>query len=147
MAVDRMREEVARLKPEALTDSFLVEAMQPPPLAELIVGIRQDAQYGMAMTLGSGGILVELVGDARTILLPSGVSEIAAALRSLKVARLLNGFRGRPPANLDIVASTLSQLARFAIERRSQIREIEINPLFIHEHSVCAVDALVAVSA
>jgi acyl-CoA synthetase (NDP forming) len=144
-AVEQMRREVTRLKPQALTEMFLVEAMQPPPLAELVVGIRQDVQYGMAMTLGSGGIFVELVRDARTLLLPSGGSEIAAALRSLKIARLLSGFRGRPAANLDPVAAALCELAQFAIDRRAQIREIEINPLFVYESSVCAVDALVAV--
>ncbi len=53
-AVERMREAVKKAKPEAMSDRFLVEAIAPAPLAELIVGIRQDPQYGLAMTLGSG---------------------------------------------------------------------------------------------
>ncbi len=145
-AVTRMRADVARLKPEGSSDRFLVEAMQPAPLAELIVGIRQDPDYGIAMTVGSGGVLVELVGDARTLLLPASGGEIGAAIGTLKVAKLLRGFRGRPAADLDALAAALGRLAAFAIERKDQIREIEINPLFVYENGVCAVDALVAVA-
>jgi acyl-CoA synthetase (NDP forming) len=146
-AVAQMREDVERLKPEGLSGSLLIEAMQPTPLAELIVGIRQDPHYGLAMTLGSGGILVELVGDARTLLLPATDREIRDTIETLKVAKLLRGFRGRPAADLDALAAALGRLAAFAIERKDQIREIEINPLFVYESSVCAVDALVAVAA
>jgi acyl-CoA synthetase (NDP forming) len=141
-----MRESVRKARPDALSDRFLVEAMAPSPLAELIVGIRQDPQYGLAMTLGSGGILVELVGDARTLLLPATAEDIAGALGSLKVSALLRGFRGRPAADVEAVVQALGRLARFAIERRDAVVEIEINPLFVHEHGVCAVDALVALA-
>jgi acyl-CoA synthetase (NDP forming) len=120
--------------------------MAPAPLAELIVGIRHDPQYGLAMTLGSGGILVELVGDARTLLLPTSAEDIAEALRALKGFALLRGFRGRPAADIDAIVRVLMDLAAFAIAARDEVVEIEINPLFVHQRGVCAVDALVAMA-
>ena len=142
-AAVRMREAVRRHDAAAVTDRFLVESMAPEPLAELIVGIRRDPQFGFVMTLGSGGILVELVGDVMTLLLPSSMSEISAALKHLKGAALLNGFRGRPRADFDILAGSLLQLSEYALAHPDDIAEIEINPLFVYEDRVMAVDALV----
>ena len=95
------------------------------------------------MGLGSGGILVELVGDVMTLLLPSSMSEISAALKRLKGAALLSGFRGRPRADFDILAGALLQLSEYALAHPDDIAEIEINPLFVYEDRVMAVDALV----
>ncbi|MFO1088406.1 MAG: acetate--CoA ligase family protein [Hyphomicrobiales bacterium] len=141
-AVETMRARVAKVKPAAVTDRFLVERMQPAPLAELLVGIRRDAQFGLAMTLGSGGILVELVGDAATLLLPSTADDILRALDGLKVSRLLSGFRGRPAVDRPALAQALLSIAAFAQAHADEIAELEINPLFVYERSVCAVDAL-----
>lgn len=140
--IARMRADVARHDPVAVTDSFLVEAMCPPPLAELIVGIRRDPQFGFAMTLGSGGILVELLGDASTLLLPATSSEIRRALDTLKVARLLRGYRGREAADLDTLAQTLAALGSFVLSREQEVEEVEINPLFVYPDHVIAADVL-----
>ena len=67
-AVARMRVSVAEYAQNAATDDFLVEAMSPPPLAELIVSLRVDPQFGPALALGGGGVLVEIVQDAKTLL-------------------------------------------------------------------------------
>ena len=104
---------MAAFDADAVNDSFLVERMSPPPLAELIVSLRRDAQFGWALTLGSGGILVELVGDAGTLLLPSSPADIQTALARLKVGHLLGGFRGRPRAELAAIAAALHQLCSY----------------------------------
>ena len=119
--------------------------MAPPPLAELVVGIRHDPHFGMAMTLGSGGILVELVGDTCSLLLPTHPDEISAALQDLRVSHLLDGFRGKPAADRAALAAALSRLADFAISRADEISEIEINPLFVYEKDVLAIDCLMQV--
>ncbi|WP_338550428.1 acetate--CoA ligase family protein [Roseovarius phycicola] len=142
-AADDMRDAVARYSDQAVTDSFLVEPMAAPPLAELVVGIRHDAQFGLAMTLGSGGVLVELVGDAVSLLLPAIPEDIEDALNGLRVARLLEGFRGQPTADKNAVVAALCALADFAIAHVDEIAEIEINPLFVYEKGVMAVDALI----
>ncbi len=130
-AATTMRSTVANRAPLAVTDMFLLESMAPPPLAELVVGIRRDPQFGLAMTLGSGGILVELVGDAKTLLLPTGIQDIKSALLDLRVSALLHGFRGRPPVDIDLLASAISGLADYVTAHKDEIVELEINPLFV----------------
>ena len=116
-------------------------------LAELIVGIRRDAQFGLVLTLGSSGVLVELVGDSQTLLLPCTLGDLIAALSKLKVARLLNGFWGRPKADLACLAHSLLALTAFVQARADRFVEIEINPLFLYPDDVLAVDVLLQVSA
>ncbi|MEL6314312.1 MAG: acetate--CoA ligase family protein, partial [Pseudomonadota bacterium] len=146
-AATDMRAAVAWYSERAVTDLFLVEPMARAPLAELVVGIRRDAQFGLAMTLGSGGILVELLGDTVTLLLPSTRAEIAAALESLKLARLLDGYRGGASAEKAAVVAALHGLAQHAMAHRESLVEIEINPLFVYENSVLAVDVLMQLDA
>lgn len=141
-ALATMRAAVHAHDPKALTDRFLVEAMAPRPLAELLVGLRRDDQFGLVMTLGSGGVLVELLADAVTLLLPATPDDIMAALNRLRLARLLAGYRGAPATDLPALADTLSTLAQ-AFARSPKILEIEVNPMFIGQDGVQIVDALV----
>ena len=141
-AVTEMRDRVACYSEQAVTDSFLVETMAPTPLAELVVGIRRDPQFGMAMTLGSGGILVELVGDTVSLLLPAKPADIADALDRLRVSALLRGFRGRPAADQSALVAALAGLADYAMKQADSVMEIEINPLFVYEKGVLAIDVL-----
>lgn len=141
-AVKKMRAEVARTAPEMDTDCFLLEKMAAPPLAELLLDIRADRQFGLALTLSAGGVWVEVLGDAVTLLLPAGEAEILAALEKLKISPLLHGFRGSAAVNRDKLAGKIKGLADYIIANRD-IAEIEINPLFVYAEEVCAVDAVV----
>jgi succinyl-CoA synthetase beta subunit len=145
-ALEEMGARVASHDPAALSDAFLIEAMSPAPLAELVVAIRRDPQFGMAMTLGSGGILVELLGDTRTLLLPAGRDAMRSALDELKVAKLLQGFRGRSKADMEGLLNTLANLADHALAHSETIAEIEINPLFVYDSGVMAIDVLMQVN-
>jgi acyl-CoA synthetase (NDP forming) len=140
-----MREVVASCHAMAVPDVFLVESMAAPPLVELVVGIRRDAQFGLAMTLGSGGILVELLGDTVSLLLPTTQPEISDALDRLRVAALLNGFRGRPAVDRAALVAALARLAEYVVDHHDKVAEIEINPLFVYEKGVLAVDVLMQV--
>jgi acyl-CoA synthetase (NDP forming) len=120
--------------------------MLPPPLAELLVTLRSDPQFGPCLVLGSGGVLTELVGDVATLLLPASADEIAAALRSLRAARLLDGFRGAAKADIAELAQTLLRLCLAFQEERHSISEIEINPMFVYQDRSVAVDALIQVA-
>ncbi len=141
-ALAAMTEAVAPHLGNEKPGAFLVEVMAPPPVAELLVGLRRDAQFGLVLVLASGGVLVELVSDATTLLLPADVSEIEAALGRLKVARLLAGYRGRPPGDRAALVAALQALARFAGAMGEAFVELEINPLFVLEQGVVAVDVL-----
>tara|TARA_B110000037_G_scaffold61477_1_gene75296 strand:+ start:66 stop:1619 length:1554 start_codon:yes stop_codon:yes gene_type:complete len=139
----KMQADVVSYNPQAATDQFLLEAMSPKPLAELIVTLRRDPQFGIALVLGSGGILVELVGDAVTLLLPLSPHDITRAIKKLRVIGLLNGFRGGPQADLEKISLQIHRLCIAYTKHQDEIAEIEINPLFIYSDQVCAVDVLV----
>jgi acyl-CoA synthetase (NDP forming) len=144
-AVARIRDNVRRHKAEALSERFLIEKMIDPPLAELLVNVRADPQFGFAMTLASGGILTELVADAVTVLLPAGRVEFEEALEQLKIAHFLDGFRGGAPVDRAAIIEALSLLADYVCRHAADIVEVEINPLFVLPDRVCAVDVLMRV--
>ena len=143
IATKQMKADVTAYNPKAVTDKFLVEAMSPAPLAELVVTLRGDRQFGAALVLGSGGTLVELVGDVVTLLLPTSPDNIARAVQTLRVGRLLDGFRGRPKADIQNIASEIHRLCVSYLKDYANVSEIEINPLFVYANKVCAVDALI----
>ncbi len=142
-----MQRRVGRHHPHVAASEhrFLVERMAPRPRAELLVGIRNDPGFGLAMTLASGGVLTELVGDAATLLLPAGRAAIAEAINRLKVSRLLGGYRGQQAIDLAQLLDALVRLGEFAQANASSVGEIEINPLFVLDSGVIAIDALVSV--
>jgi len=147
LAAAKMKIDVAAYDADAVSELFLVEAMSPNPLAELIINLRQDPQFGAALVLGSGGVLVELLGDSTTLLLPTSSVEIIRALKSLRVGRLLEGFRGRPAVDISKVAEEIYKLCMAYQEQLKAITEIEINPLFVYGGKVSAIDALIQVPA
>jgi hypothetical protein len=114
-------------------------------LAELLVGVKVDPHFGPVLVISAGGILVEILGDARRLLLPVSRKDIEAAVRSLKVFALLNGYRGRPKANLDSVIDAIEAVANYAIRNIGTVVEIDVNPLMIlaSDGSAVAVDALI----
>jgi acyl-CoA synthetase (NDP forming) len=108
-----------------------VERMVTGTVAELIIGIMDDPQFGPVMTLGTGGVLVELLQDTATLLLPSSRQDIEAALRSLRMFPLLDGYRGRPKADLEAALDAIMGIAAFAVENTGRIAELDINPLLV----------------
>jgi succinyl-CoA synthetase beta subunit len=146
-ALATMQAAVVAYDPTALTDDFLIEAHVPHPLAEMVVGLRRDPQFGWSLTLGSGGIYVELLQDTKTLLLPTDGSQIVKAIRSLKLFALLDGFRNRPKTDLTSLSAQILSLCHFVQNTKNHLQEIEINPLFIYETHGLAVDALVRCDA
>ncbi len=126
-------------------DAVLIEAMVPDGLAELIVGITRDPVYGPMLIIGAGGVMAELLDDTATLLLPSSKADIAAALASLKVAKLLNGWRGKPPADIDAAINAIHAIARFAEANAGSLEELDVNPLIVCEQGVWAADALIRI--
>jgi len=126
-----------------ISDQFLVETMVVDGVAELLIGLARDEQFGLYLTLASGGVMVELWQDAKQLLLPTSAQEIRAALMSLKLSPLLQGFRGRPAANIEAIVDVASTIAHFALEAGDQLEELDINPLIVTAHSVIAADALI----
>jgi acyl-CoA synthetase (NDP forming) len=126
---DEVRAAAAALLP--LGSGLYVERMVVGGVAELIVGFTRDPVFGPTMTLGSGGVLVELLQDSATLLLPASRDEIEAALRGLKLFPLLDGYRGRPKADVEAAIDAVSAIGAFVAANADAIEELDINPLIV----------------
>ncbi|MFJ7007887.1 acetate--CoA ligase family protein [Pseudomonas putida] len=142
-ALVQMRQRIAAYAPHVAFDQILLEPMAEPPLAELIVGIKREHDFALALVIGAGGVLVELLKDSVSLLLPTTDSAIRAALLSLRSASLLQGFRGRPAADLDALVAAIRAVADYACENAGQLLELDVNPLMVGAHGTTAVDALI----
>lgn len=127
-----------------VTGMLLVEQMVVGSIAELIVGIARDDNLGTYLTLGSGGILAELVGDTTTVMLPATSKEIRHALNELRIARLLRGFRGAPPADVEAAIGAVLGIQQLALANLDRLQEMDVNPLMVCEagKGAVAVDVL-----
>jgi acyl-CoA synthetase (NDP forming) len=143
VALEKMRASIAAYAPGVPFDQLLLEPMAKSPLAELIVGIKRENDFGLALVIGAGGILVELLKDSRSLLLPSTDGAIRQALLSLRSAALLQGFRGREAADLDALVAAISAVAAYACENAGQLLELDVNPLLVGADGTTAVDALI----
>ncbi len=135
-----------RLAEQGLTEiSFLIEPMICDSVAELIIGLKRDTQFGLALIVGTGGILVNLMNDSATLLLPTTRQDVTQALHGLKGHPLLTGYRGRPEGDLDAVVDAVMAVADFAIAHWDLVTELDINPLLVRPKGLgaVAVDALV----
>jgi acetyl-CoA synthetase len=130
----------------ALSDSFLVEKMISGSIAELIVGVARDQQFGPYLVVGGGGTLVELIKDTRSLLLPTTRAYIEHALGQLACAPLFSGFRGSPPADLNAAVDVILAVARMVVDTPALINELDINPLMLlaDGQGVVAADALIS---
>jgi acyl-CoA synthetase (NDP forming) len=142
-ALARMDKSVAAYLNGGRIEKVLVERMVGDVVAELIVGIQRDPQFGLALVVGAGGILVELVEDAAMLLLPTSAEEVEAAIRRLKIAKLLAGYRGKPAADMGALVKSIMAIAAFAEAHRDTLLELDVNPLMVRADGAVAVDALV----
>jgi acyl-CoA synthetase (NDP forming) len=128
-----------------LAPSVLVEEMITDGVAEILVGISVDPQFGQLLVLGAGGVLTELLNDSVTLLPPFTAAGIEAALGRLRVARLLAGYRGRPPGDAAALAQAALACTRYAAANLEQLAELDLNPIIVRPRGkgVVAVDALI----
>jgi acetyl-CoA synthetase len=114
-------------------------------VAEMLIGVIVDPQFGQVLVLGAGGVLTELLADSVTLLPPFTAQSIAAGISSLKVATLLGGFRGKPTGDTPALISAVLGVARYAAANLSTLREIDVNPIIVRPagRGAAAVDALI----
>lgn len=146
-AARAMDEKVARLRPQARREGFIVQEMvQRPGAYELIAGISTDPTFGPVILFGHGGTAVEVVRDKSLELPPLNTALARAQIERTRIAALLKGFRDRPPAAIDGVVNVLVQLSRIATDH-AEVTELDINPLLCDSAGVIAVDARIRVKA
>jgi len=127
--------------PTARITGFTVEAMARRPHAfELLVGIAGDATFGPVLLFGQGGTATEIIGDRAIGLPPLNLALAREMISRTHVARLLAGYRDRPPVALAQIELTLVQLSQLIVDF-AEIAELDINPLLADETGVLALDA------
>lgn len=109
---------------------------------EVLLGLRRDPRFGPVLTLARGGVEVELDADAVTRLLPLDAAQVERMLRSLRSARLWDGFRGRPPLDVPALATRIAGLCDWFLSQ-PRLAEVEINPLAVRGDQAWALDALI----
>ncbi|MEE9231134.1 MAG: acetate--CoA ligase family protein, partial [Acidobacteriota bacterium] len=143
-AVGREAEAMAaRLKehdPDADIEGFLVQEMVRG--IEVILGVREDPQFGPFLIVGLGGVFVEAIRDIAFRLLPVTAEDGREMLSELRGAKVLGAFRGQAPRDVDALAAAIGGLSRLFLNHRPWVADLEFNPLIVLEErkGVRAVD-------
>ena len=129
--------------PQAAINGVSVQEMVGDGV-EVIIGVSCDPQLGPVLLFGSGGVMVEVYDDVALRRCPITRSEARAMIAEVKGARLLQGFRGRPAADVEALEDTLVRVSHFAMHMEGHLAELDINPLMVLPagQGVKAVDAL-----
>ncbi|WP_290818432.1 acetate--CoA ligase family protein [Halovivax sp.] len=135
---DELLDGVRDAVPDATVRGILVQAMAPDGV-ECLVGVTRHPRFGPLVTFGLGGVLVEHLEDVAHGLPPLSKADARELIRDIEAAGILDGARGRPPADLDALADALVRLSRLAVDQPA-IREFEVNPLVAAPDGAFAVD-------
>ncbi len=146
-AATAMLQRVQTQVPGARQVGLTVQAMVRRPGAhELIVGVATDRVFGPVILVGHGGVAVEVMDDHAIGLPPLNMVLARDMIAHTRVARLLDGYRGRPPADLDAICRTLVQVSQLVVDLPELI-ELDINPLLADSGGVIALDARIRLAS
>ncbi len=136
---------LAHARPDLEIDGVLVEAMAPRGV-ELIIGARNDPEWGAVLMIGLGGVFAEALKDARVVAADLSAESIVGEIMKLKGAAMLSGFRGAPPCDVPAAARIAATLGAF-VQAHPEIAEVDLNPVVVYEQGkgALALDALIYV--
>ena len=138
-AYDEILKKVKRQYPKAAVHGVSVQKMVRPG-TEVIIGTSQDPQFGPVIMFGLGGIFVELLKDVSFRVIPVKRKDAQEMIEEIKGYPLLQGYRGKEPASLTALVEIILKISKF-VEQNSQIKELELNPVFAYRNKAIAVDA------
>jgi acyl-CoA synthetase (NDP forming) len=143
----QLHENIALHRPGLELEGVLVEKMGEPGV-ELIIGARNDPDWGVVVLAGFGGVQAEILKDVRLMTPDMGHAEIVQELACLKSAALLQGFRGSPTLDVDAVALLIARLSHW-LQAHGEVGEVDLNPVIVHPvgRGALALDALMQVGA
>jgi acetate---CoA ligase (ADP-forming) len=139
-AAQQITQTVGERAPDAVIEGFLVQEMARG--VEVLLGVRTDPLYGPMMVVGAGGVFVELMKDISCRLLPVNPVQAREMIGELKLAKLLAGYRGAAPADMEALVAAICGLSDFYLDHRHTLADLEVNPLIVLEEGkgVRAVD-------
>lgn len=127
--------------PQAAIEGVTVQNMARPGL-EVIIGMATDPQFGPVIMFGLGGVWVEVLKDVSFKIVPLTKADAANAVREIRAARLLEGFRGSKPVDTSALEDILLRVSEF-VAQTPQVKEMDLNPVFAYPNGAVAVDARV----
>jgi len=145
---DAAAAEAAAAQLGQLADQVLVEAMVSDGVVEILVGMLVDAQFGLTLVVGSGGVLTELVRDSITLLPPFTRESISSGLQRLAAHKLMAGYRGKPAGDVPALIDAILAITNYATVNLAALEELDVNPIIVRPAGagVVAVDALIRLS-
>ncbi|MEJ2110783.1 MAG: acetate--CoA ligase family protein [Acidobacteriota bacterium] len=138
-AYDEIMAAVKKKAARAQVDGVSIQKMAEPGL-ELVIGMVRDPQFGPMLMFGLGGTTVEILKDVAFRITPLTRQDAKEMIRQVKGYRLLEGYRGQPPVDIEYLEDMLMKLSAF-VEENPEIKEMDINPLFAYKKGAVAVDA------
>ena len=146
-AAEAMSKQVKAARPDAVIDGFTVQKMiRRPHAQELLLGATTDPTFGPCLLFGNGGVAAEVIGDRVLGLPPLSGALAMDMIDRTRVAKLLKGYRDRPPARMEAISAALVALSDLVVDH-PEIAELDINPLLADEHGVVVVDARIILHA
>ncbi len=139
LAFEEIHRNVETARPDARIEGVLVSPMVRG-IVEVIIGTKIDEQFGPVMVFGIGGIMVEVLQDVSYRVLPLSAHSAKKMIEEIRSVKLLNGFRGEPPADKKALQRLLLSVAALA-EAYPQIQEMDFNPVLLHEQGLTVLDA------
>jgi len=146
-AFDRISRAASERFPTARVNGVLVQEMVADAVAECIVGMKKDPQFGPAVMFGLGGIFVEVFGDVALRVAPLTQGDAEEMIRETKGFKLLDGARGRPKAAIAAIADVLLKMSQLALDLEPYLAEIDINPLMVGQEGAWGGRAVMAADA
>ncbi len=125
--------------PEAKIQGVSVQKMARPGV-EVIIGMSKDAQFGPVLMFGLGGVLVEILKDVSFRIVPLAQRDASEMIHEIKGYPLLEGYRGAEPVDVSKLEEMILQVSTF-VEQHSEIKELDLNPVFAYSDGAIAVDA------
>src|SRR5438477_397468 len=144
-AFERILASVKQHAPDATVEGVAVQRMEQPGI-EVIVGMTKDPQFGPVMMFGLGGVLVEVLKDVAFRVVPIEERDARQMIEEIKGYPVLEGYRGRDPADVGELRELLLQVSRF-IEEHPDVEELDLNPVFAYKDGAIAVEARVVLSS
>ena len=125
------------------SDSFLMEQMITGAVCEILIGVVADPAHGFVLTLAAGGVMTEILKDSTTLVLPVTPQDVTEAFQRLKIAPILNGYRGQPAADMAALVDAVMSVQSYVQQNMNDVLEVEINPIIATPTTAIAVDALI----
>lgn len=140
-AYDEIISNARKHEPDAKVDGVSVQRAVKTGV-EIIIGSSKDAQFGPFVMFGLGGVFVEVLKDVTFRIVPLELRDAKEMIQEIKGYPLLEGYRGSAPSDINAIEESIIKLSNF-LNENDDIKELDLNPIFVYEKGLTAVDARV----